>query len=124
MMTGHVEGLSHLLIQVSDMAAAEHFYCDLLGLQVRSRDTFGGSRPLVVTHQGLGITLLPAEPAALENRNVEHVAFWVRELDTLIEKLRAEGYPVEGPNPNSYGRGIYTLDPDGYRVECIERSTT
>jgi catechol 2,3-dioxygenase-like lactoylglutathione lyase family enzyme len=120
-MTKHVEGLSHLLIQVSDLAAAEHFYCDLLGLQVKSRDTFGGDRPLIVTHQGLGITLLPSESAPLESRSVEHVAFWVTELDTLIETLCAEAYPVEGPKPNSYGRGIYTLDPDGYRVECIER---
>jgi catechol 2,3-dioxygenase-like lactoylglutathione lyase family enzyme len=121
-MTTYVEGLSHLLIQVSDMAAAEHFYCDLLGLQVKSRDTFGGDRPLIVTHQGLGITLLPAQPAALESRNVEHVAFWVTNLDGLIDTLRAEGVVIEGPKPNSYGRGIYALDPDGYRVECIERT--
>lgn len=120
-MTNHVEGLSHLLIQVSDLAAAEHFYCDLLGLQVKARDTFSGDRPLIVTQQGLGITTLSAAPAPLESRNVEHIAFWVKDLDTLIDTLRTEGYSIEGPKPNSYGRGIYTLDPDGYRVECIER---
>ena len=120
-MSKHVESLSHLLIQVSDLPAAEHFYLDLLGLEVKSRDTFGGDRPLIVTYQGLGITTLLSDSAALGSRNVEHVAFWVKDLDTLIETLHAEGFPVEGPKPNSYGRGIYTLDPDGYRVECIER---
>lgn len=120
-MSKHIEGLSHLLIQVSDLTAAEHFYCDLLGFEVRSRDTFSGDRPLIITHQGLGITTLPSTLAPLESRNVEHVAFWVKDLNTLIETLHAEGFPVEGPKDNSYGRGIYTLDPDGYRVECIER---
>jgi catechol 2,3-dioxygenase-like lactoylglutathione lyase family enzyme len=120
-MTRHVEGLSHLLIQVSDLAAAEHFYCDLLGLEVKSRGTFGGDRPLIVTYQGLGITTLPSVPAAAASRNLEHVAFWVTQLDKLVERLRAEGIAVEGPKANSYGRGIYALDPDGYRVECIER---
>jgi catechol 2,3-dioxygenase-like lactoylglutathione lyase family enzyme len=119
-MSKHIEGLSHLLIQVSDLAVAEHFYCDLLGFEVKSRDTFG-DRPLIVTHQGLGITILSSDPAPLSSRNVEHVAFWVKDLDTLVETLRREGFAVEGPKENSYGRGIYTLDPDGYRVECIER---
>lgn len=123
-MTQHVEGLSHLLLQVTDMQAAEHFYCDLLGMTVRSRETFGGDRPLIVTHQGMGITLLPSVPpttAPVENRNVEHIAFWVTDIDQLAETLRGEGVQIDGPKPSSYGQSMYALDPDGNRIECIER---
>ena len=123
-MTQHVEGLSHLLLQVSDLLDAEHFYCGLLGLSVKSRETFSGGRPLIVTHQGMGITLLPSvppTPAPTENRNLEHVAFWVKDIDQLAEILRSEDIQIDGPKPSSYGQSMYVLDPDGNRVECIER---
>src|SRR5262249_20671371 len=49
-------GLGHLLLQVTDLGAAESFYLGLLGLTVRKREDFRDGRPLVVTNEGLGLT--------------------------------------------------------------------
>jgi len=124
--TIRVESISHLLIQVSDLEAAENFYCYLLGLEVKSRSTFSG-RPLLVTRQGVGLTLFPsspATPASLENRNLEHFALWVRGIDELAQVFRSNGFEIEGPGLNEYGRRFIVRDPDGNRVECIERRET
>ena len=121
-----IEGISHLLIQVSDLAAAENFYCYLLGLKVKERSTFGG-RPLLVTYQGVGLTLFPSSsptPASGENRNLEHFALWVRGIDELVQVFLSNGFEIEGPELSEYGTRFIVRDPDGNRVECIERIET
>ncbi len=120
-----VEGLSHLLLQVTDLEAAERFYCGLLGLHVKNRATFGGDRPFFSTREGVGITTLPSRPfPAPEARNVEHVALWVTRIDALAARLRAAGHTVTGPKANEYGMALVVYDPDGNRIECIERVTS
>jgi catechol 2,3-dioxygenase-like lactoylglutathione lyase family enzyme len=124
---GEVIGLSHLLLQVHDLNAAEMFYCGLLGLTVRARSTFGGNRPLISTLEGIGMTTLPVPeegPLPLEKRNVEHIALWVKGMDALVAKMEQAGFHVDGPKRNEYGLSMSVRDPDGNRVECIERLST
>jgi len=119
-----VLGLSHLLLQVDDLNAAEMFYCDMLGLTIRAKSTFGGNRPLISTMEGIGMTTLPVQgegPLPLEKRNVEHIALWVTGIDALGAKLELAGFHVDGPKRNEYGLSMSVHDPDGNRVECIER---
>jgi catechol-2,3-dioxygenase len=118
-----VLGISHLLLQVSDLKAAENFYCNLLGLTVKSRSTFGTTRPLTVTTQGLGLTTLPQTDESdsfSKKQNMEHFALWITGMESLVVKLREEGYAVDGPKRNEYGFSMSVRDPDGNRVECIE----
>jgi len=109
-------GLGHLLLQVSDLEAAEGFYLGLLGLTVRSRDTFRDGRPLLVTNEGLGLTDgRPEGPGPLE-----HVAFRARSVRLLAEQATARGVTVvRGPEPSSYGVSLYLADPDGNVVEVF-----
>jgi ureidoacrylate peracid hydrolase len=112
-----VESLAHLLLQTSDLAAAERFYVDVLGFGVRKRERFRDGRPLILTHQGMGITdgRTPGDGA-----NVDHVAFRVRGLPALVERARAAGVSViRGPETNAYGTSVYLQDPDGNEVELI-----
>lgn len=108
--------LGHLLLQVSDLAAAERFYLDLLGLTVRKRDEFRDGRPLLVTNEGLGLTNgRPDGPGPLE-----HVALHARGVRTLAERARAAGVTVlRGPEPSPYGVSLYLADPDGNVVEVF-----
>lgn len=108
--------LGHLLLQVSDLEAAERFYLGLLGLTVRDRGEFRDGRPLVVTHQGLGLTNgRPEGQGALE-----HLAFSGRSVEALAERARADGVEVvRGPEPSSYGLSLYLADPDGNVVEVF-----
>ena len=109
-------GLHHLLLQTSDLEAAERFFVDLLGFSVRKREAFTDGRPLMVTHQGLGLTNgAPGEPGA-----VEHIAFRVSGVRALAERARAAGAVIlKEPGPGPYGLTVYVADPDGNRIELF-----
>ncbi|HEU4657483.1 MAG TPA: isochorismatase family protein [Capillimicrobium sp.] len=112
-----VDTLAHLLLQTSDLEAAERFYVEILGFGVRKRETFRDGRPLVLTHQRMGLTngRRPGDGA-----NVDHIAFHVEGLDELVERATAAGVRViRGPESNAYGRSVYLEDPDGNEVELI-----
>ena len=109
-------GLGHLLLQVTDLAAAESFYLDLLGLTVRKREEFRDGRPLVVTREGLGLTNGRPEGAG----PLEHVAFRGSGIAALAERAAARGVEiVRGPEPSAYGVSLYLADPDGNVVEVF-----
>ena len=113
-------GLGHLLLQVSDLDAAERFYLGLLGLTVRKREDFRDGRPLVVTHEGLGLTNGRPEGQG----PLEHLAFRARGVGGLAERAQAEGVTVvRGPEPSAYGVSLYLADPDGNVVEVFEGET-
>jgi ureidoacrylate peracid hydrolase len=112
-----VEGLAHLLLQTTDIEAAERFYVDVLGFTVRRREAFRDGRPLVLTEQRMGITngRRPGDGA-----NVDHIAFNVRGLSAVVDRARAAGVRViRGPESNAYGVSVYLEDPDGNEVELI-----
>lgn len=109
-------GLGHLLLQVSDLDAAESFYLGLLGLTVRMREDFRDGRPLVVTNEGLGLTNGRPEGQG----PLEHLAFHGRDITALAERAAAAGVEiVRGPEPSSYGTSLYLADPDGNVVEVF-----
>ncbi len=114
--TPRAVGLGHVLLQVSDLEAAERFYFGLLGLTVRKREDFHDGRPLVITHQGLGLTNGRPEGQG----PLEHLAFSACGVAGLAERARAEGVRVvRGPEPSAYGVSLYLADPDGNVVEVF-----
>ncbi|CAN3130618.1 4-oxalocrotonate tautomerase family enzyme [Mycobacterium sp. smrl_JER01] len=111
-----VYGLGHLLLQTADLAAAEEFYLNFLGLTVRKREDFRDGRPLIVTDQGLGLTT--GRPAG--EGPVEHIAFRARNLSEIARRAKERGVPIlDGPIPSGYGFSLYMLDPDGNKIEMI-----
>jgi phenylpyruvate tautomerase PptA (4-oxalocrotonate tautomerase family)/catechol 2,3-dioxygenase-like lactoylglutathione lyase family enzyme len=109
-----VFGLGHLLLQVSDLEAAEGFYLGFLGLTVRKRERFRDGRPLVVTHEGLGLT--DGRPEG--QGPLEHFALRGRSIEQLAARARERGVPiVRGPERSGYGLSLYLADPDGNTVE-------
>ena len=109
-------GLHHLLLQTSDLEAAERFFLDLLGFTVRKRESFTDGRPLTVTNEGLGLTNgAPGEAGA-----VEHIAFRVTGVRALAERAREAGAVIlKEPGPGPYGLTVYVADPDGNRIELF-----
>ncbi len=112
-------GLSHLLLQTSDIERAERFYVDVLGFTVRKREPFDETRRLIVTHQGLGLT----EGGPGDGRQVEHIAFRVDNVAALAARIRDAGAPIlRELGPGAYGTTIYVADPDGNKIELFEES--
>ena len=115
-----VLGLTHLLLQVSNLNAAERFFVDMLGFSIRDRGTLRDGRPLVVLRQGLGLTVFPAG-AAPGTKTVDHIAFRVENLGPLTERLGDRKVPYEGPvTTPAYGTSIYIRDPDGNRIAFVQ----
>lgn len=109
-------GLGHLLLQTSDLEAAEAFYLGLLGLTLRKRETFRDGRPLTLTNEGIGLT--DGRPPGAGP--LEHVAFEARDVPGLADRARSVGVTiVRGPEPSAYGVSLYLLDPDGNQVEVF-----
>jgi catechol 2,3-dioxygenase-like lactoylglutathione lyase family enzyme len=103
-------GLFEMTLEVSDLAASERFYHDVIGLPVAAR--WSDERPavwLALGREGF-LGLWPPETggaAAIHGgRGGQHV-----------------GHPVESRDFGAGNRAVYLDDPDGNVIELTERAT-
>ena len=113
-----VTGMNHFNILSDDLAACEHFYCDLLGLAKGERPPFkfgglwlyAGGQPILHVNE----TTLPAGKEGV----IDHIAFSSRDLKGTVAKLQAEG--IRFSLNQQVGSGVWQLfchDPAGVKVE-------
>lgn len=151
---GRPIGFGHVGFQVSDLDRSVAYYRDIIGLELQDRrirdDPYLSEvtgYPAVVLDMALlrepaSGTLLellryPADlgtavDAATANPGTGHVCFVVDAVDAVYERAMAAGHTAVNPpvTPTAGmwngGRAIYLLDPDGIRVELVQRgpSTT
>jgi catechol 2,3-dioxygenase-like lactoylglutathione lyase family enzyme len=124
-------GLLEFVLEVEDLAAAERFYVDHLGLRLVER--WGDDRPafwVAIGREGfLGLWSREAggEKALFGGRGGAHVHFAVRvpygTLDAMQTRLETLGYTVGTIDFGGGNRAIYVDDPDGNVVELTERRT-
>jgi glyoxylase I family protein len=145
----HTDGnrFTHIGICVSDLERSIAFYRDVLGFTEVARRlnvTDAGSANLLdfpqmdvelvyLERDGIRIELLGyrvPEPQALDDRRpmnlvgLTHLAFRVSDLDDLCRRIELGGGTVLPSTTATFeqgNRGVMTLDPDGVRVELIER---
>src|SRR5688500_6713870 len=122
-----------MVLEVADLAAAEHFYVNDLGMPVVER--WGHDRPavwLALRRDGfLGLWQPEAGGAAAGaihgSRRGPHVHFAIRvlrgALDQMRRRLEALGHVVETRTFGPGDHAIYLDDPDGNVVELTERAT-
>ena len=124
-------GLFEMTLEVSDLAASERFYHDVIGLPIAQRWT--DERPavwLALGREGF-LGLWPPETggavAIHGGRGGRHVHFALRvpmgALDTVAARLESLDYAVESWDFGNGNRAIYLDDPDGNVVELTERTT-
>ena len=122
---GQVTGVSELVLQVADLARAERFYSDVLGLPVVER--WPHRDAIWVLAGATRIGLWRPQVGLEGSRGGEHVHFAMqiadRDFDARVEAMRAHGHevPVHGFGPLADGapptRAAYVHDPDGHLVE-------
>jgi catechol 2,3-dioxygenase-like lactoylglutathione lyase family enzyme len=112
------------VLYAEDLAAAERFYHEALGLEVRERNNL-----TVVFRCGGGVLLIfdPRKSAAPDRdvsshgtTGVGHIAFAAKpeDLDAWREQLRQAGVPIEREvDWDEGGHSIYFRDPAGNVVE-------
>jgi len=125
-----VQGIDHLVLRVSDVAAMLGFYRDVLGCPVeRRQDDIG----LIQLRAGCSlIDLVPVDGSlgraggaapGKEGRNLDHFCLRVEPFDESAIRARLEAHGVEaGPLASRYGAegegpSLYVTDPEGNVVE-------
>lgn len=119
-------GLDHLLLHVRGMAEAEHFYCGVLGCEVRHRVPQHAMAEL-----SAGVTLVDVDDpngawaleGTNEGRNVDHFAIltegWREE--GMRAWLASHGVAIEEVRVEEDELSFYVRDPSGNLVELLRR---
>lgn len=122
-----LERLDHFGLEVADLARAERFYTEVLGLGVVAQ--LGDQTLLQCGDQNLALFQVPREALSLGRRRDRiahplgrgHHAFRVNRVDfeTARERFTAAG--VECANNIDWGDHdcLYFLDPDGNLLEIV-----
>ena len=124
----------HSMIRVYDLDAALHFFCELLGLrEVRRRDHEKGRFTLVFL--GTGAAGDDAQVELTHNWDQQepyelgsgygHIAIGVPDIHGACARLQGEGVNIpRPPGPMKHGTTVlaFVEDPDGYKIELIERA--
>jgi lactoylglutathione lyase len=112
-----IRGVYEVAIRVKDLARAEAFYRDVLGLEEGLRDErrpwlflrVGGQEGMIVLQEDKG------------EWPTQHVAFTVDEagIDRAADELRERGVEVRGPVFHEWmpAKSVYFSDPDGHELE-------
>ena len=124
----------HTMIRVRDLDASLNFYTNLLGMKLlRKRDYPSGKFTLAFVGYGdetsntvieLTHNWEQAEPYSLGS-DFGHLAVGVPDVYKACERLGAAGVKIPRPaGPMAHGGSVIAFieDPDGYRIELIERS--
>ncbi len=122
----------HTCYRVLDLDKSIEFYRDKLGLELRRKSPVGSDATNAFfgipgeSESRLELTLNhdQQEPYTL-GTGYSHVAFAVEDLDALSEKLEEAGGVEFESKPHAMGSGgtrlFFVKDPDGYRIEFVER---
>jgi len=112
-----IRGIYEVAVRVRDLAAAEPFYRDVLGLEVGFRDE---QRKWLFLRAGgqWGMIVLQEDGA---NGPLQHFAFTVdeAEIERAAERLRRRGIACAGPILHDWipAKSLYFTDPDGHDLE-------
>jgi catechol-2,3-dioxygenase len=113
-----VTGVNELVLEVLDLAAAERFYADVLGLPVMSRSD---ERVWVAAGPQTRIGLWSPQVGIAAGRGGAHVHYAMHiaeaDYDGAVERLREHDYQPHQEDFGESGRAAYVTDPDGNVVE-------
>jgi lactoylglutathione lyase len=124
----------HTMIRVGDLDRSVKFYTELLGMkELRRRDVPDGKYTLAFLGYGEGNAEGQGEIELTYNYGVEkyehgtafgHLAVGVPDVAAACEAVRAGGGKVtREAGPVKFGTTIiaFVEDPDGYKIELIQR---
>ncbi|MGC9268766.1 lactoylglutathione lyase [Acidiphilium sp.] len=130
-MSGEFQYL-HTMIRVNDLEESINFYTKLLGMrELRRTDVPDGKYTLAFVgyggerdHTVLELTYNYGIDHYDQGAAFGHLALGVSDIKATVEKLRAAGAKiVREPGPVKFGTTViaFVEDPNGYKIELIER---
>ena len=112
--------MNHLHLKTRDPEQTVKFYVDTFGAKIVSQSPSGSYR--VDLHGlSLNISKFLDQQTREQKYGMEHIAIDTDELDSLVEKLKAQGIPILEQTVVSGGRRVCFFEgPDGVQLEFIE----
>lgn len=128
-MTGR---MLHTMLRVGDLDRAVRFYTECLGMrELRRRDVPEGKYTLAFVGYAeeseqavIELTYNHGVAAYEPGTAYGHIALGVPDIRGAVEKVRQAGGKVtREPGPVQFGTTViaFVEDPDGYKIELIER---
>jgi lactoylglutathione lyase len=125
--------LLHTMIRVNDLDESIRFYRDALGMTLLRQHDFPGGRFTLAfvgyggeaTHSVIELTYNWDTHQYDVGTGFGHIAIGVPNVYKACEELRAKGVKVvREPGPMKHGGSeiAFVEDPNGYRIELIQRS--
>ena len=122
----------HTMIRVNDLEESVNFYTKMLGMrQLRRTDVPDGKYTLVFVGYGdetsntvLELTYNYGTDHYDQGSAFGHLAIGVPDIRATVETLRAGGVKIaREPGPVKFGTTMIAFieDPNGYKIELIER---
>jgi lactoylglutathione lyase len=122
----------HTMLRVGNLEASVSFYTKLLGMkELRRNEVPAGEYTLVFVgygdekaHTVLELTYNWGQDHYEIGTAFGHLALGVPDIYATCEKLRAAGVKItREPGPVKFGTTVIAFieDPDGYKIELIER---
>ncbi|KAL9649937.1 hypothetical protein ABK040_008663 [Willaertia magna] len=122
----------HTMIRVGDLEKSVDFYTKILGMKEKKRRDFPDGKFTLVF---VGYENEPYEIELTYNYGVEqydigtgfgHVAIGVEDIHKVVEDIRNIGGKItREPGPMKHGTTViaFVEDPNGYKIELIEKKT-
>jgi lactoylglutathione lyase len=120
----------HTMLRVKDLDESLQFYCDLLGMELKSKRDFPAGEftlafvgyPGRDSHQ-IEFTYNYGKHDYVLGDAYGHIAIGVDDIHAATERLRAAGAKVtREPGPMKHGTTViaFVEDPNGYKIELIQ----
>lgn len=116
-------GMRHIALFVTDLAACEHFYVELLGMQVEWRPD-PDNVYLTSGNDNLALHRASADFDTTGPQKLDHIGFIIKtaeQVDDWFEFLKHHTIVIRQP-PRTHrdgARSFYCYDPDGTVVQII-----
>ena len=112
----------HLALHVANVGKSLTFYAEILGLRILPRPEFSFNGAWLQLDESLQLHLIEGrEQNTQSGSRSNHFAFVVEDVNTLEEKLRAQGVEIVVNKIRVDGvRQLFVKDPDGYFIEFNE----
>jgi catechol-2,3-dioxygenase len=119
--------LNHAVLFVTDLARAERFYTDVIGMTVAAREPRANAAFLRLSrsgnHHDLGLFWVgaAAPPKRRGGIGLYHLAWQVDTIDELAEARRvlADSGALGGESSHGATKSLYGVDPDGNEFEIM-----
>lgn len=112
--------LSHICLNVADLAASRRFYCDILGLQVTDEESSHIYLRAMEERGHHSVILQKSDqPGTVEVMGFK--TFDEADLDKLADFFTAKGHPVQWVERPFQGRTLLTADNMGIPLEFYHR---